>query len=148
MLIGYINLHKCHHLSSVIAEWQCICPVSHILAKSCNYSLKPQLSRSDSSRLWEVVFPEHPIKAICFQNNYSSPEGLLFQWPRHGSRLPQQPMSLLLSYSLCLYQAPAVLPPELCFDAFSPRSHLCPPKARQHGLSDSPPSCSISLLRT
>lgn len=141
MLIRYINLHKCHHLSSVIAEWRCICPVSHILAKSCDYSLKPQLSRSDSSRLWEVVFPEHPVKAVCFQNNYPSPEGLLIpvakSWQQASTATHRGPgtfsISLLLSHSLGLHQAPAVLPPELCFDAFSPRSHLCPPKARQRG---------------
>lgn len=135
-LIEYINLHKCHHLSSVIAEWRCICPVSHILARSCDYSLKLHLSRSDSSRLWEVVFPEHPGKAICLRNNYSSPERLLVAVAKsrqqdatathRGSCVFH--IGLLPCRSLCLCLLRAVYPLGLRLDAAFPRK---PPLSSQ-----------------
>ena len=140
-LIGYINLHKCHHLSSVIAQWRCICPVSHILVRSCDYSLKLHLSWSGSSRLWEVVFPEHPVKAICLQNNYSSPEGLLIPAAKPWQQASTVPhggscvlhVGFLPCCSLCLCLVLAVYPLGLCLDAAFPGSHFCPPEARRHG---------------
>lgn len=62
-LIGYINLHKCHHLSSVTAEWRCICPVSHILARSCDYSLScicHEAIHQDYGKLCSQNIPEKP----------------------------------------------------------------------------------------
>lgn len=157
MLIGYINLHKCHHLSSVIAEWRCICPVSHILARSWDYSLKPHLSQSDSSGLWEVVFPEHPVKAICFQNNYFSPEGLLIpvakSWQQDSTATHRGPcmfaISLLPSHSLCLCWVLAAHRLEPCFERPFPQEAIpVLPRRGSTVLSDRPPSHSVSLLRT
>lgn len=108
-------------------------------------------------RLWEIVFPEHPIKAICFQNNYSSPERLLIPVAKsrhHAVRTPQQPPKT----RWVSYQPPSkLLPlPSTC-SSFSGSLLWChfPQKAvsvllrlGRMTVSDSPTSCCTSPLRT
>lgn len=49
------------------------------------------------------VFPEHPGKAICFQINYSSPEGLLIPVAKsrhHAVRIHSSPQAMHVHVSL------------------------------------------------